>query len=236
MLYLSFVFLIILSVNTAAQSPAVSKLFSDGTRQANQARFDEALNSYKTALFRAEEEYVGKGYRARLHYNIGVCLFHLDRYQEATEHFKQSILLDQAYTRAHYALGMAETRKRNWKRATVSFTRLLDLDPKNGEAWFDLAFASLALNDLAKAELAFANSIRFASRDAALSHNNIGVILAVRGDLAAAETRFENAIAMSSGKLHEAKRNLEFCRVARQGRSDLVAFEYARRNAGLDLS
>ena len=132
---------------------------------------------------------------------------------------------------------MAEMRKRNSIAAVSSFSRVLKLDPKNGEAWFDLAFASLALNDLDTAEKAFARSIEFGSVDANLSHNNIGVILAMRGDLLDAEDQFETAIALSNGRLTEAKRNLEFCRSKRAGKSDLIAadFQFAARTMSIGI-
>ena len=232
---LLFGFLLTFTVGISAQSPMVTKLFSDATTQANAGRFKDALESYKRALLVAESEYLDTGYRAKLHYNLGVCHFQLDEIDPAISQFKSAVLLKTDYTRAHYALGMARMRKRAWKSATVSFTNVVDVDPKNGEAWFDLALAALALNDLKSAEEAFARSIIFSSRDAALSHNNIGVILAVKGDLASAETQFENAIAMSSGRLIEAKRNLEFCRAKRAPARELIAgeFQYAKRESGL---
>jgi Flp pilus assembly protein TadD len=238
MRFFSLVFLFIFSLNVAAQSPTVTNLFSEGTKQANVGRFDDALKNFKTALFMAENEYLGAGYRARVHYNIGVCFFRLNRFDPAIDHFKAALLLKADYTHAHYALGMAEMRKRNSIAAVDSFRHVLKLDPKNGEAWFDLAFASLAVDDFETAERAFAKSIEFGSVDASLSHNNIGVILAIRGDLAGAEAQFETAIALSNGRLKEAKRNLEFCRSKHAGKQELIAtdFEFARRNGGLTAS
>lgn len=237
MRYLSFVFLLILSINAAAQSPAVSRLFSEGTKSAGQERFTDALESYKRALSLAENEYLDAGYRARLRFNIGVCYFRLEKFDPAIQEFKAALLLKKDYARAHYALGMAETRKRDWKKAADSFSRVVSLEPNNGEAWFDLAYANIALNDFETAVRAFAKSIELGSIDAALSHNNIGVILAVKGDLATAEVSFENAIAMSEGRLYEAKRNLEFCRANRLGSRELIASElqYARRESSLAL-
>ena len=238
MRFLSFIFVFIFTINIAAQSPAVSNLFANGATEAEAGRYGEALKSYKTALFAAENEYLDAGYRARLHYNVGVCYFRLDQFRPAANHFKSAILLKHDYARAHYALGMARTRLREWKDASTSFGRLIELDPKNGEAWFDLAFVSIALNDLSTAETAFARSIAFGSVDSPLSHNNIGVILAVKGDLTAAEREFENAIEMSGGRLHEAKNNLEFCRAKRLGKPGLIAsseFRFAVRDAGLHV-
>jgi Flp pilus assembly protein TadD len=214
----------------------VSRLFTEGTKSANRERFAEALESYKTALFMAENEYLGADYRARLRFNIGVCYFRLEQYDPAVGQFKAALLLKKDYARAHYALGMAETRRREWRQAAYSFSRAVTLEPKNSEAWFDLAFASIGENDLDNAAHAFRKSIELGSIDAALSHNNIGVILAVKGELAAAEVSFENAIAMSHGRLFEAKRNLEFCRAKRQRGRELMAreqFQFAQRDRAL---
>lgn len=238
MRYLSFIFVFIFTVNIAAQSPAVSNLFANGAKAAEAGRFGEALKSYKTALFAAENEYLHAGYRARLHYNVGVCYFRLGQFKPAVDQFKSAILLKRDYSRAYYALGMARMRLRQWKDASTSFVRLIELDPKNGEAWFDLAFASIALNDLDTAKNAFVRSIALGSVDSALSHNNIGVILAVKGYLTAAEREFETAIEMSDGRLHEAKDNLEFCRAKRLGKPGLVAkeeFRFAVRDAGMHV-
>lgn len=239
MRFLSFVFLLILSINVAAQSPIVSKLFSDGTRLANEGQFSAALKSYKTALFAAENEYVGANYLARLHYNIGVCHFRLERFDQAADEFKHAIILQKNYAAAHYALGMAQTRKRAWKAASVSFTRVLELQPANGEAWFDLAFASIGTGELDKAGDAFRKSIEFASIDSPLSYNNIGVILAAKGDLAGAERAFETAIAMSGDTLPEARTNLEFCRTKLRYIPGLVAstdFYFATRSPVTPIS
>lgn len=224
---LSFSFILIFGLNVAAQSPAVNRLFADATKDANQGRFEQALKNYKTALFAAENEYIDAGFRARLHYNIGVCYFHLDRLTQAADEFRSALLLKSNYVKAHYALGMTEIRRKKWKAARASLVRVTEIDPKNGEAWFDLAFAELAGGDVDSASTAFARSIEFGSKDLALSHNNIGVILAIKGDLRSAESRFESAIKLSAGRLTEARRNLEFCRAKRTGGSDLVASDLA---------
>jgi tetratricopeptide (TPR) repeat protein len=105
---LSFVFLFILAVNISAQT---TDPFTQGTKQFSAGRFDEALKTYKAALGTAERKYVGKEYLARLHYNIGLCYFHLDRFEAATNEFKSAILLKADYVRAHNALGKVESRR-----------------------------------------------------------------------------------------------------------------------------
>jgi len=232
MRFFSFVFLLVFGLNVAAQSPTVSKLFADGTSHANAQRFEDALKSYKKALFVAENEYVGSSYLARLRYNIGVCHFRLERFDLAVNEFKHAILLQKDYVRAYYALGMAQTRKREWKAARASFSRVIDLNPTDGETWFDLAFAAIGQGDLEKAAEGFRKSIEFSSVDSALSYNNIGVILATKGDLAGAEKAFEKAIETSHDTLIQARRNLEFCRAKSEGRNFIAlnVLEFTSRN------
>ena len=111
---LSFAFLFVFGLNVSAQSPTAD-LFSGGARQ----RVDVALESYKTALRLAENKYADKDYRARLHYNVGVCYFHLDKFDLAADHFKHAILLKTDYSLAYYALGMTKIRAHKL-RATAS--------------------------------------------------------------------------------------------------------------------
>ena len=110
---LSFVFLFIFAVNISAQSTKVDDLFTQGSRQINSGRFDEALTTYKTALTTAEKRYAGKEYLARLHYNIGVCYFHLDRFEAAANEFKSAVLLKTDYSQAYSALDKARARTRD---------------------------------------------------------------------------------------------------------------------------
>ena len=110
---LSFVFLFIFAVNISAQSTKVDDLFTQGSGQINSGRFDEALTTYKTALAAAEKKYAGKGYLARLHYNIGVCYFHLDRFEAAANEFKNAVLLKTDYSQAYSALDKARARARD---------------------------------------------------------------------------------------------------------------------------
>ena len=116
---LSFVFLFIFAVNISAQSTKVDDFFAQGTKQINSGQFDDALTTYKGALATAEKKYAGKEYLARLHYNIGVCYFHLDRFEAAENEFKSAILLKADYALAHDALGMVDSRRSNLKAKTA---------------------------------------------------------------------------------------------------------------------
>ena len=120
---LSFVFLFIFAVNISAQSTKIGDLFTQGNQQISSRRFDEALTTYKTALVTAEKQYAGKEYLARLHYNIGVCYFHLDRFDAAANEFKSAVLLKTDYSQAYFALDKARARARNNITAVLSQER-----------------------------------------------------------------------------------------------------------------
>ena len=120
MRYLLIIFVLVLSLNVSAQSAKVSELFSEGTKNANQEHFTEAVQNYKSALSIAENEYLDFGYRAKLRYNIGVCYYRLGKYDEAVDNFKRAILLKKDYTVAHSALNVAESRRQEWKRTTAA--------------------------------------------------------------------------------------------------------------------
>jgi tetratricopeptide (TPR) repeat protein len=119
MRYLSIVFLLVFSLTAAGQSPALSKVFSEGTKYAGEQRFQDALESYKTALQMADNEYAGASFRAKLHYNIGVCYLRLDQFNSASNEFKRALLLDSSFAPAHYALGIVRSRKAVMKSATA---------------------------------------------------------------------------------------------------------------------
>ena len=134
MRFFSFVFLFVFGMNVWAQSPVVTKLYSDGTRYANTQDFAHALKSYKTALLAAENEYLSDRYRAQVHYNIGVCHFQLQQFDQATNEFKSALLLKKDYVHAHHALGMAKTRLKEWRSVSASLKDSLQADLKNRES------------------------------------------------------------------------------------------------------
>ena len=109
-------FALFCGLNVSAQS---ADLFSGAAEQIRAGQFDTALERYKTALSLAENKYADKDYRARLHYNVGVCYFHLDKFDLAADHFKHAILLKTDYSLAYYALGMTKIQAHKL-RATAS--------------------------------------------------------------------------------------------------------------------
>lgn len=221
---LGFFFMLLFAVSVSAQSPSVPVSFREGTKLANAGEFVKALSSYRAVLIEADSVRSDNDSLARLHYNLGVCQYRLNHPEEAAEEFHLAIKLKGGnYSRAFYALGMAESARGNWPGARLAFLETLKLDGTNGEAWFDLAFAYLEEGNFTAAEAAFQNSIIHKSVDSALSHNNVGVFLALRGQFSSAAEEFETALKSSGGKLVLARNNLEYCRARERERLGLLA-------------
>lgn len=230
---LALIFVLALSIGVSAQSYSVRRPFTEGTRLAKAGEFEKALASYLAASNAANKEHLDGNFLAKLHYNIGVCEYRLDRPEQAIKELERAVsLTNGAYPRAFYALGMAESARENWPVARLAFLKAVQFNKTNGEAWFDLAFAYLGEKDLANAEAAFRNAIAYKSIDTPLGHNNLGVLLALKNDLSAAEKEFEAALRSSGGKLPEAKSNLEYCRTHASTQLSIIGeLAYALRNS-----
>ncbi|HLM03102.1 MAG TPA: tetratricopeptide repeat protein [Pyrinomonadaceae bacterium] len=228
---LSFLFIIVFALvaNVAAQS--VKQSFEEGARAANNAEYERALENFRKAILYTENEKTGDDFRARIHFNAGVCLFHLKQNAAAVEQFERAIALSRrSYQRAFYALGMAQSELKNRREAETAFRRAIRLKKDDGEAWFDLGLVLLERKDYAAAGKAFQNSIRYKTVAASDAHNNIGVIHAIKGDFAAAEKAFETALAESKGASEVARNNLRFCKLYQQNfGGDLSASEESER-------
>jgi tetratricopeptide (TPR) repeat protein len=193
---LLFIFVLVFAVSAQDH-------FSAGTSFTKEGSYEKALDSYRSALKNSK----GADAESRAHYNIGVCLYQLGRHAEAVAALTEAIdLKGGKYQRAWYALGMAESASGNNAKAKGAFTKAIALNKKDAEAWFDLGMVSIVEKDYAAARAAFEKAVIFRSVNAPDAHNNIGVILALDGDVVAAIKKFE-----MSGSA-EAVGNLKYCR------------------------
>ena len=215
-----FFILIVFVFSATAQTP-----FEKAMQTAKDGNFENALENYRQALSRPEDEKPGDVFRAKVHFNIGVCLYRLQRNAEAVEELTKAIEISGgAYQRAFYALGMAQSELKHWRKAETAFRAALKIKPNDGETWFDLAMIYLEEKYFDLAAEAFQNSIKFKSVAAADAHNNLGVIAALKNDWDSAEKEFRTALINSDGKSIEARRNLQFCKSFKQhSAKDLTA-------------
>ncbi len=210
-------FLIISALPVFGQSLHAKRAFEEATIAANAGEFEKALKGYRSALILDEEG--PEDFTEKIRYNLGVCLYRTGQLKVAVIEFNKAIRYSgRNLERSFYALGMAESALENWPAAREAFLKALAIRPDNGETWFDLAFVYLALRDHASAAAAFRKSIDHRSVDAALGHNNLGVIMAMNFEFDKAEIEFHNALRLSNGKLAAARRNIEFCRSISNGK------------------
>jgi len=211
---LSLFLTVVFAVSVSAQTPLVNQIFDEGTQAARVGNYENAIENYRRAILLAEVETVTDNFLAKIHFNIGVCLYNLKQTTEAVEEFTEAIKLSRrSYQKAFYALGMAQSDLKNWREAADAFREAINLKKKDGEAWFDLGLVLLEEKDFESAEKAFRNAIKFKSIGAADAHNNLGVILALRTDFPSAESEFKTALIESNGKSVEASNNLRFCKL-----------------------
>jgi len=220
-----FVILTAMVFSISAQSLATRQVFEKGIGLANEGKFETALGNFKKTLTFAEIEDADADFRAKIHFNIGVCLYRLKQSKQAVSEFEEAIKLAKGdYEKSFYALGMAEAELKNWQAAEKAFRGAIRLNKQNGEAWFDLAFVYLAQKNYDSAKQAFQKSVELKSVASPVGHNNLGVILAIGGDIDSAMKEFETALKKSNGKFAVAERNLQFCKSLGQNFSqDLVA-------------
>lgn len=212
------IFIYILAFSAFAQETIfVKQTYEAANSAAREKRYEQAIKQYRMTILRAETEHLKDALLAKIHFNIGVCLYHLKRTDEAVAEYAAAIKLSKRqYQRAFYALGMAQKDLRHWREAAAALRDALKIDRTDGEAWFDLAMIYLQAEEFTSAEKAFAKSIKHKSVNAPDAHNNLGVIAAFADDWATAEKKFETALLASEGRLTAAAKNLRFCKFYKQ--------------------
>lgn len=207
------IFIIITAfVFSVSAQDSVQKTFENGIKSAGKGEFQTALADFQKSLALAGAENVSDNFLAKIHFNIGVCFYRMKQQAKAVEAFERAVLLNPGYEKSFYALGMAQFELKNFREAEEAFLDAIRLNDRNGETWFDLAFVYLARENFESAKAAFEKSIKLKSVDSSISHNNLGVILAINGDFDSAVREFEIALKKSKGKLAVAERNLRFCK------------------------
>ncbi|MDQ3714123.1 MAG: tetratricopeptide repeat protein [Acidobacteriota bacterium] len=232
---LSLFLIVVFAVSVSAQTPLVNQIFDEGTRTARAGNHENAIENYRRAILLAEAETVTNDFLAKIHFNIGVCLYNLKQTAEAAEEFTEAVKLSRrSYQKAFYALGMAQSELKNWRKAADAFREAVNLKKNDGEAWFDLGLILLEEKDFDSAEKAFRNAIKFKSIGAADAHNNLGVILALRTDFPSAESEFKTALIKSDGNSVEARNNLQFCKLYKHNFNQnlLAKLEFSRKKQG----
>ncbi len=212
----SIIFFILITLSAFAangQSAEALTNFNIGIELSKSGDHETALRCFTAALDDANDDARDRAFQARVNYNIGVSAYQLGKFELAIERLETAIVLSGfKYEKAYFALGMTYAETGEWAEARNAFRNAIALNEKNGEAWFDLAFAYLALGEQEMAMTAFARSVKYRTIDAPIAENNIGVLQAHRGNFRTAEKHFRNAIRLAGGAFTIASDNLNECR------------------------
>jgi tetratricopeptide (TPR) repeat protein len=207
-----FITFLFFTNNIAGQDTTAKAAFERGTTLARADKFEKAAAEFEIALREALLEHASDRRIAQIHFNIGVCRYRLEDLDSAVTELKIAIKLQTDYEKAFYALGMAAAGRHNLSAAESAFVAAIKIKNRDAEAWFDLGNVYLEQKELAKARSAFEMAAKYKTIDLAVSHNNIGVIAALSGDLKTAVAEFVLALKLSGGQLQTARNNLELCR------------------------
>lgn len=214
------------AIGVNAQSTRAWQMFETGMKASQAGDHTAAIAGFEKTRGLIELEGTSEHFASKVHFNLGVSYYHLRERNKAVAAYERAIVLSRRnYEKAFYALGLAQAELGNWPAAEEAFLGAIQNNSRNGEAWFDLAFVYLATGENEKAKKAFSNAIKFGTVDTAISHNNLGVLLAMKGDYHAAEVQFIEAVEISNGAFAGARANLTRCREISSGKQ-LIAREF----------
>lgn len=206
-LFFILILVLVFSFGVIAQLPADRQLFAEANTASRAGDHTSALQKYRAIdLFHKEAVFA-----AKVRYNIGVSLYQLGRVDEAVAEYAAAIDLNAKYQKAYYAMGMVQVALGNSQEAKFAFHAALKLNAADGEAWFDLGMVLLGEKNYDSAAGAFENAVLHQSANSADATNNIGVIVAMNGDIEKAKSKFKDAWAISNGKSREAIANFNIC-------------------------
>lgn len=230
-----FILILLLAtgVGVNAQSIRAWQMFESGMKASQAGDHAVALAGFEKTLGLIELDGASDGFASKLHFNVGVSYYHLRERTKAVAAYERAIVLSlRNYEKAFYALGLVQAELGNWPAAEKAFLGAIRNNSRNGEAWFDLAFVYIAAGENEKAQKAFSKAIKFGTVETAISHNNIGVLLAEKGNYKAAEVQFIAAVTISNGASSYAAANLTKCREINSGGKGFIAlkFEFIYRN------
>ena len=151
---------------------------------------------------------------AMAHFNVGVCQHRLGRLGAAVDEYRAALKAkNNEYFKAAFALGLALEDLYDWARAKDAFALAVKIShARDAEALFQFARLLAHAGEYEFALKYLRQAIKFAPRNFPGGHNNLGVLLALRGQYNEALNEFDLAVQQSAGKSLEAQYNLELCR------------------------
>ena len=102
LLVLTLIF--ILTGPAFSQTSSDKLVFDEATIHAREGRYPEALEKYRGLLPSVKKAESA----AKVHFNIGICFYHLGQFENAAADYREAISTDRAYQKAFYTLGIVQ--------------------------------------------------------------------------------------------------------------------------------
>ncbi|MCM3901777.1 MAG: tetratricopeptide repeat protein [Pyrinomonadaceae bacterium] len=203
------ILLVTLVVSFAAgQSSSIgpAQAIKRGNEKYSKAEYFVAIKEYEQVKPQAGEIY------SQALYNIGVSYYELWRTEDAIAMYRKAVAARAGrYSVALYALGVALEDLKRPDDAKEAYRQAVAVSQgrEAGAAHFRLGLLLAGDSDYEKAATHFTEAIIWEASPA--SHNNLGVVLALKGRLHEAEREFELALREAGGAFPDATNNLKLC-------------------------
>lgn len=154
--FILFAALVLFPIFTNAQSTEALQVFQKAVSESRQGDHARALENFAATLAIIERDHSSDAFFAKVHYNAGVSLYHLDRPLESAIHLEKALRYARGrHAKAYYVLGLIGLESNDLALAKTALVKSAALDNRNGQTWYDLSRVYVALNERAKAKQAF---------------------------------------------------------------------------------
>lgn len=226
---ITFSIILLAALGSNIRADEINDALARGHEAFQHGQYERAIFEYRAAL-----QWPG-AHEARAHFNIGVCHHRRGRLREAVAQYRAALKLrhDQ-YPSASYALGIALRDTQEERAAREAFAQTVQASGgKHAAALFELGLIAQRAGDEQAATAYYQKAL--AQDRLPAGHNNLGVILARRGQLEEAMQEFETALARAHGQFAEARHNLRLCRQLRGPASTQMIAQLQLGGAGATI-
>ena len=202
-----FLFLFAFMALVSAQAKQDDNALQQGNHFFALGQYEMALTQYRIAASSSGEQ------QPIAQFNVGVCQHRLGRLPEAVRAYRDAIRSRNGYyAKASHALGIVLIDLQNWREAKQAFAQAVEAsNERDAESLFQWALLLAREGDHGAAAKRLRQAIKRAGKTFPGGHNNLGVLLAMRGRLDDARREFGLALEQSKGQMSEAADNLKLC-------------------------
>ncbi len=153
--------LVLLPIFTSAQSTEALQIFGTAVAESRKGNHAQAFDGFGATLAIIERDHSSDAFFAKVHYNAGVSLYHLDRPLESAIHLEKALSYAKGrHAKAYYVLGLIGLESNDLKLARTALRDAVSLDSRDGAAWYDLSRVYVALDEPVKAKRAFEKAVK----------------------------------------------------------------------------